>query len=121
MNNSEPPADEDRTQDYAARVRNLNDRFRQSGAGGRMMMTAGIAALPGDEQLAIVAAVQAFGAFDSGNDPYREHDFGSLRVGVNRVMWKIDAYDRSGRVHSPDPSDPAVTCRALTIMLAEEY
>jgi len=121
MNNGGSLAGEDRPQGYAARVRTLNDRFRQSGAGGRMLMTAGIAALPRDEQLAIVAAVMAFEAFDPDDDPYGEHDFGALRVGLHRVMWKIDTYDRSMRVHSPDPSDPAVTCRALTIMPAEEY
>ena len=46
---------------------------------------------------------------------------GALRIGVHRVMFKIDTYDRSLRLHSPDPSDPAVTCRVLTIMLAEDY
>ncbi len=121
MNNVEPLDDESRPQDYTARLRALNDAFRQSGSGGRMLMTAGIAALPRDEQCAVVAAVQAFDAFDPGNDPHREHDFGALWVGAHRVMWKIDAYHRSMRVHSPDPSDPAVTCRVLTIMLAEEY
>jgi len=121
MNNGESLAGEDRPQSYAARVRNLNDRFRQSGAGGRMLMTAGIAALPRDERLAIVAAVMAFDAFDPGDDPYGEHDFGSLRIGLNDAMFKIDTYDRSERVHSPDPSDAAVTSRIMTIMLAEEY
>ncbi len=121
MNNVDRAADEQRSAASTARVRALNDRFRQTGEGGRMVMTAGIAALPRDEQRAIVAAVQAFEAFDPGDDPYGEHDFGALRIGANRVMFKIDTYDRSERVHSPDPSDPAVTCRVLTIMLAEEY
>ncbi len=121
MNVVDPAADEQRSAVSTARVRALNDRFRQTGAGGRMLMTAGIAALPRDEQLAIVAAVMAFEVFDTGNDPHREHDFGALRVGAHRVMFKVDYYDRSERVHSPDPSDAAVTCRVLTIMLAEEY
>jgi len=121
MNVVDPAADERRSAASTARVRALNDAFRQSGTGGRMLMTAGVAALPYDEQLAIVAAVQAFDAFDPGNDPHGEHDFGALRVAAHRVMFKIDTYDRSERVHSPDPSDPAVTCRVLTIMLAEEY
>jgi len=121
MNNVEPPVDESRLADITARIRALNDAFRRSGTGGRMLMTAGVAALSRDEQLAIVAAVMAFEAFDAGDDPYGEHDFGALRVAAHQVMFKIDYYDRSGRVHSPDPGDPAVTCRVLTIMLAEEY
>ncbi len=120
-NNVEPPVDESRLADITARIRALNDAFRQSGTGGRMLMTAGVAALSRDEQLAIVAAVMAFEAFNPGDDQYGEHDFGALRIAAQRVLFKIDTYDRSGRVHSPDPSDSAVTCRVLTVMLAEEY
>lgn len=120
MNSAAAADGESRSADYTARVRALNDALRQSGTGGRMLMTAGVAALPRDEQLGIVAAVMSFETSDPGDDPYGEHDFGALRIGVHHVMFKVDYYDRSGRVHSPDPSDPAVTCRVLTVMLAEE-
>ena len=46
---------------------------------------------------------------------------GRLNLMVSRVFFKIDYYDKSLTFHSPDPADPAVTERIITIMLAEEY
>ena len=37
------------------------------------------------------------------------------------IFFKIDYYDRALSGHSPDPADPAVTQRVITIMLATEY
>lgn len=104
-----------------ARVRALNDALRRSFTGGRVMLTAGVAALSEDTRTAILAAVQGFEAFDTDNDPHAEHDFGAVTVGGVRVFWKIDCYDRALTAASPDPADPAVTTRVLTIMLTEEY
>jgi hypothetical protein len=55
------------------------------------------------------------------NDPYGEHDFGALTVEDRKIFFKIDYYDRALAGGSPDPADPRVTTRVLTIMLAEEY
>ena len=103
------------------RIRDLNDAFRQSFTGGRVTLTAGVGALPDRVRAEVIAAVQGFDRFDGDNDPYGEHDFGVVDVGATRCFWKIDCYDRSLRLHSPDAADPAVTVRVLTLMLAEEY
>ncbi len=66
-------------------------------------------------------AVRAFDAFNPDNDPYGEHDFGTVQVEGHVVMFKIDCYDLDLQFASPDPSDPDVTCRIMTIMLADEY
>jgi hypothetical protein len=55
------------------------------------------------------------------NDPYEEHDFGSFEAEGEKIFFKIDYYDRTLTHHSPDPADPAVTERVITIMLADEY
>jgi Protein of unknown function (DUF3768) len=103
------------------RIRALNDQLRTSGEGGDIVATRGIATLELLTKATIFAAVQSFDSFTPDNDPYGEHDFGLLEVAGERVMFKIDYYDRAMAGHSPDASDPAVTRRVLTIMLASEY
>ncbi|MER9313517.1 DUF3768 domain-containing protein [Mesorhizobium australicum] len=101
--------------------RTLNDQLRQTGAGGRMVMTVGVAALPAQEIGAILLAVANFDAFDGNNDPYDTHDCALLHVGDRQLFFKIDYYNRALVNLSPDASDPAVTIRVMTVMLPEEY
>jgi hypothetical protein len=68
-----------------------------------------------------LALVRGFDVFTTENDPYGEHDFGSVTIDGTKLFWKIDYYDLSLQYGSNDPSDPAQTARVLTIMLAEEY
>ncbi|HEY3622536.1 MAG TPA: DUF3768 domain-containing protein [Roseiarcus sp.] len=105
----------------ADRIRALNDDFRRTFVGGTVMITAGVEAMPVDQRRALLAKVRAFDAFTDDNDPHREHDFGAIDEGGVRYFWKIDYYDCATEMGSPDPADPAVTTRALTIMRADEY
>ncbi len=105
------------------RVRTLNDTLRMSGTSalGQWMLTDGVQALGADFVAQAVCAVRGFNDFTASNDPYGEHDFGSLNLGGETLFWKIDYYDPSLSHGSEDPSDPALTHRVLTVMLASEY
>ena len=103
------------------RIRELNDATRRFFTDGRVFVTSGVAALPPEAQAAILERVRTFADFTPDNDPYGEHDFGSFEHGAQTIFWKIDCYDREMNFGSPDPADPSVTTRVLTIMLAEEY
>ena len=107
--------------DHATKIRTLNDTFRKTGRGGRIMLTQGIQALGQKPVAEIIAKVRAFDQFNEGNDPYKEHDFGKIVHGHDTVFWKIDYYDRAMEFQSPDPADPVVTTRVMTVMMAEEY
>jgi Protein of unknown function (DUF3768) len=109
------------TDNRIEKIRNLNDTFRRTLTGGAVLLAASIAGMPASQQAAIIAAVQAFDAFTADNDPYGEHDFGSLEVGGETIFFKIDYYDLTKAMHSTDEADPEVTERVLTIMLAEDY
>jgi hypothetical protein len=102
-------------------IRALNDELRQNFATGTALMTAGIAALGPEAVERIVKTIAVYDDFCHANDPYEEHDFGSFEADGQRIFFKIDYFDKGLTAHSPDPSDPSVTERVITIMLAEEY
>jgi Protein of unknown function (DUF3768) len=104
-----------------ARIRALNDELRQNFAQGPAVLTPGVAALGPAVVERIVKTIAVFDDFCQANDPYEEHDFGSFDADGHRIFFKIDYLDQSMSMHSPDPADPSVTQRVITIMLAEEY
>ena len=58
---------------------------------------------------------------NESTDPHGEHDFGSFELVNRKFFWKIDYYDERCEFGSEDPSDPKLTTRVLTLMLATEY
>ena len=103
------------------KIRFLNDRFRQTFNGGKVLMTSGVSELPLSEQITLMNLVRTFDGFNKNNDPYGEHDFGKIDFNGEPYFWKIDYYDVDFEGLSPDPMDETVTNRVLTVMLAEEY
>jgi hypothetical protein len=103
------------------KVRALNDAFRKSFAGGKVVMTASVAELPDMVRANALLEVARFDRFTADNDPYGEHDFGSFEMVGRKFFFKIDCYDAMMEFGSEDPTDPEQTTRVLTLMLAEEY
>ncbi len=97
----------------------LNDKFRTTFSGGRVVMTNSIASHARLEE--ILKRVQTFDAFSDDNDPHLEHDFGAIEIEGDTVFWKIDVYDKDLQFGSPDPADPKVSLRVITLMLSQEY
>src|SRR5215213_9867042 len=72
----------------AERIRELNDRFRTTMTGGRMLMTAGVNALPADIKAAVIQRVTTFSDFTATTDPHREHDFGTFSLAGRKFFSK---------------------------------
>lgn len=114
--------------EQVARIRALNDAFRTVHdavgvriADNQMVVTRGVISRGDDFLLAAVRAVAEFEGFTPDNDPWQEHDFGSVVDDGQKLLWKIDYYDATLTWGAEDPSDPLTCRRVLTIMLAEEY
>lgn len=100
----------------SAKIAALNDEHRRNMEG--CTVTRGVVAMGSAANEAFVG-VRDYAAFIEDNDPYGEHDFGSLKVDGEKIFWKIDYYDEN-LSNWCDPLDPDCH-RVLTIMLAEEY
>ena len=93
----------------AQRIKELNDAFRRTGDGGRILFTAGVSELGVAFSHQVLALVRRFDAFTPDNDPHGEHDFGSFTHQGHKLFWKIDYYDAACEFGSEDPADPTKT------------
>jgi len=101
--------------EQASSIANLNDAFRRQGLA--VTITTGVQALP--DLGGLMEAVRGYDEFFDSNDPYGEHDFGTIFWSKLKVFWKIDYYDQALK-HGEDPQSPNCQ-RVLTVMLAREY
>ncbi len=103
------------------KIRALNDAFRTTMTGGKVLLTAGVNALPADVKAMVIQRVMTFSDFNQENDQHQEHDFGNFSLAGRKFFFKLDYSDSDMEFASEDPADPTKTTRVLTIMLAEEY
>ena len=79
------------TDNTTARIRAINDNFRVLGEGrGSIFLTQGIQALGELMLIRIMLAVREYDAWSEDNDPWNEHDFGSLEISGKRIFFKIE-------------------------------
>ena len=104
-----------------------NDQFRKlvfyrPQPNGKLVFTQGIASLPEDSVKTIFRAVASQTKFNEGNDPHKEHDFGSVEIpNTQKVFWKIDYYDSKACEYGAENPASPTTYRLMTLMLADEY
>ena len=56
------------------KIKQLNDTFRKTFCGGRVVLTVGIQSMPTDDRSELLKQVQEFDKFTEDNDPYGEHE-----------------------------------------------
>jgi hypothetical protein len=96
------------------RIRDLNDAFRKDPRGlGRVDQAPAVGRLG---RAFIDKAVAAAASYDSFPPDRPEHNGGSIVVNGHPLFFSIMYMDRAtGRVKSPDPSDPNKTLRELLL------
>lgn len=115
-------SDNEHLSERTDKIRQLNDRFRNGDMSlGKVVFTGELAQEAEDVRLAHYLAVRKFEAFNPGDDPYGEHDFGALKPYHRKIQFKIDYYDHSLEFGADDPADPANCRRILSIFYAEDY
>lgn len=100
--------------DQAVNIARLNDEFRSD---GKWTVTPSIMLL--EDVHGLYKAIKQCETFTDDNDPYGEHDFGSLSWHGETIFWKIDYYD----AEYMGWCDPLSTkCqRVLTVYLSSEH
>src|SRR2546429_6839339 len=89
------------------KVRALNDEFRRTLRGGRVVLTPRVAALSEELRMFALHKVQTYEDWSGPNE--REHDVGIFMVEEDTYFWKIDYYALDMEHGSEDASDPALT------------
>ena len=107
------------------RVQAKNDAFRKTvmfapHPDGKAVMTPGVASLGSSVCAWIYKQIAEFDDFTEDNDPYGDHDFGSIQPqGLPKIFWKIDYYEDADMEYGAE--DKLNAYRVLVIMLSEEY
>ncbi len=101
-------------------IADANDLFRMTmitGPRHKVILTPGVSENKDREQ--IITCVRNFKDFEIANDPFGEHDFGTVLVNGESYYFKMDYYDKDME-NGADPYKDQYTI-VLTIMRSDEY
>jgi len=94
----------------------LNDQLRTTFKGGRVQMTRSVYDLDDRLRGRALAVLARYNKFD----PASEHDCGVFIFAGFAFEWRIEYRGKDGVGHSPDPADPNMTMRVLTLYVTED-
>lgn len=108
------------------KIRDLNDRFRKGDLSvpGHKLITRDLINTLADENIGMELLwplISEYDEFNAENDPHGEHDFGQFNLNDHKCFWKIDVMDPSLELAPLDPTDPTLSVRVLTVMLATDW
>jgi hypothetical protein len=97
-------------QQHAAENDQIRAALPYSKPQNRFILTQSVAGLDPEDGAALIKEVKNFKTFTEANDPYGEHDFGSIMFKGIKYFWKIDFYNGQEGIH-----------KVLTLMEASDY
>jgi len=99
-------------------IRALNDLARTTFTGCLIVATPTFEKLPLTTKTHVLNSVREFKDFDEMRDT--EHRYGVIDYQGTEFFFHMAYYDLTLQVHSPDPANPRITRRVLTVGLASE-
>jgi len=102
--------------DRREKIAALNDQLRTTFKGGRVQMTRSVYDLDDRLRGRALSVLARYNTFD----PASEHDCGVFIFAGFAFEWRIEYRGKDGVGHSPDPADPDMTMRVLTLYVTED-
>lgn len=96
-------------------IRQLNNKFRSTFIGGKVIETISIRTLSSKPKLDIINRIKCYSDFSKSPDD--DYSYGSFIYDRYQIFFKIDYWDVSGRHFSDAPWDEMKTNRVMTIAL----
>lgn len=94
-----------------SKIVELNDQLRSTFTGGRVQMTPSVHELDARLRGRALYVMSKYKKFDEDS----EHDCGVFIFAGFSFEWRIEYRAKEGTGRSPDPSDPELTLRVLTL------